>query len=278
MSSSPEASAANFAAYTRCYDLLYRDKDYAAEAAYVAGLVRNRAPQARRVLELGCGTGGHAEQLARMGFDVHGIDLSDSMLARAEARRAALPPEIAARLSFAVGDARSVRVNVGDARGACVGPFDAVLSLFHVMSYQTSNADLQAAYATAAAHLQPGGVFVFDHWSGPAVLRQAPEARVKRLADEHIRVLRIAEPVMHWSRNVCDVNYTLLVDDLASGAMHRFDEKHPMRYLFEPELALLEGSTWRHAASFGWMSERPPTADEWAATRVLTRSAASRCG
>lgn len=266
MSSSPDSgaanSAANFLAYSRCYNLLYRDKDYAGEAAYVAGLVRSRVPHAHRILELGCGTGGHAEQLARLGFEVHGVDLSDTMLAQAQARRAAMPPEVAARMSFALGDARSVRA---------LGPFDAVLSLFHVMSYQTSNADLQAAYTTAATHLQPGGVFVFDHWSGPAVLRQAPETRVKRLADEHIRVLRIAEPVMHWSQNVCDVNYTLLVDHIASGTTHRFEEKHPMRYLFEPELALLEGSTWRDAASFAWMSKSAPTADDWAATRVLTR-------
>ncbi len=253
---------ANFEAYTRCYDLLYRDKDYAGEADYVAGLLRERLPGARRVLELGCGTGAHAEQLLRMGFEVHGIDLSDSMLARARARRDAWPAEWRERSSFAVGDARSAR---------CGRTFDAVLSLFHVMSYQTGNEDLRAAYATAAAHLAPGGVFAHDHWHGPAVLAEQPAVRVKRLEDAHVRVLRIAEPEMHARRSVCDVRYTLIVDDIASGTTHRYEELHPMRYLFEPELALIEGADWRDAQSLAWMTRREPTTSDWAAVRVLTR-------
>lgn len=251
-----------FDLYAACYDLLYRDKDYAGEAAYVASLLRQRAPRARRILELGCGTGGHAEHLARSGFEVHGVDLSDSMLVKAQARKAQLPTELAAKLSFSVGDARSTRIE---------GRFDAVLALFHVMSYQTSNADLQAAYATVAAHLSPGGVFLYDYWYGPAVLRQNPETRVRRLADDRVRVTRIAEPVMHWGRNVCDVRYTLLVDS-TDGTTHRFEESHPMRYLFEPELALFEQAHWHEPLNRAWMSEREADAGTWAAVRMLTRS------
>ncbi len=254
---------APFDAYSRCYDLLYRDKDYAAEAAYVATLLHQRAPNARRILELGCGTGAHAEHLARLGLEVHGVDSSDSMLARAQARRDTWPVALQQRVSFAHGDARTLRSG---------RTFDAVLSLFHVMSYQTANADLQAAYVTAAAHLAPGGVFLFDHWHGPAVLAQQPDVRVKRLADAQIRVMRIAEPVMHVRRNVCDVHYTLFVDDLASGASHRFEETHPMRYLFEPELALLEGDAWHDAQSLAWMSEHLPNSDDWAAVRLLSKA------
>ena len=105
-----------FDAYSRFYDLLYADKDYAGEATYLAAHLRRRAPGARRILELGCGTGGHAIELARLGYQVHGIDLSDSMLAQAQARRAALPADLAARLRFSAGDARSVRVGEGGQR------------------------------------------------------------------------------------------------------------------------------------------------------------------
>lgn len=257
------SESSTFDAYTRCYDLLYRDKDYAAETAFVAAHLRRRAPGARHVLELGCGTGGHAEHLARLGYTVHGVDLSESMLARAENRRAALAPELAARLSFAHGDARSVRVGKN---------FDAVVSLFHVMSYQTSNDDLRAAYDTAAAHLASGGVFLFDHWHGPAVLTQQPSTRVRRLHDAHIRVTRLAEPVMHWQRNVCDVNYSLYVEAVAGGAMHHFTETHPMRYLFAPELALLEGNAWHDAEHLAWLGDAAPDATSWAAMRVLNKA------
>ena len=91
-----------FDAYARYYDLLYGDKDYAGEAEYVAAHSRKQVPQAKRILELGCGTGSHAEHLVRMGYSVHGVDMSEAMLARAEARRVSLPPELSARMSLAL--------------------------------------------------------------------------------------------------------------------------------------------------------------------------------
>src|SRR5258706_11290956 len=137
-----------FDAYARYYDLLYHDKDYAAEAAYVASNIRKLFPQATRILELGCGTGAHAEQLARLGFSVHGIDLSEIMLARAEVRKAALPANLAERLSFRHGDVRTVRTGEY---------YDAVISLFHVLSYQSTKADQDAMFETAFTHLYKGG-------------------------------------------------------------------------------------------------------------------------
>ena len=157
-----------FDAYARYYDLLYREKDYAAEAEYVASHMRRHAPEAANILELGCGTGAHAEHLARLGYTVHGVDQSDPMLARAAVRKSGLPAKTAAQLSFGRGDVRTVRTGAH---------YDVVISLFHVMSYQTSNADLRAAFTTAAAHLRPGGLFLFDFWYGPAVLAQQPEVR-----------------------------------------------------------------------------------------------------
>ena len=38
------------------------------------------------------------------------------------------------------------------------------------MSYQTSNDDLNATFASARANLKQGGVFIFDCWYGPALL------------------------------------------------------------------------------------------------------------
>lgn len=253
-----------FARYSRYYDLLYRDKDYAAEAAYLASHLRRYAPHAERILELGCGTGAHAEHLARMGYAVHGVDQSEPMLARATARKAGLPAETAARLSFASGDVRSVRAGA---------TYDAVISLFHVISYQTTNADLQAVFATAAAHLRPGGLFAFDFWYGPAVLAQQPEVRVKRLTDGTIDVTRLAEPVMRANENVVDVNYTVFIVDKATGAMQQVRETHSMRYLFLPELAFLRGTAFAERSTHAWMSADALSVQSWSGFQVLARAA-----
>jgi predicted TPR repeat methyltransferase len=48
-----------FKAYARYYDVLYATKDYAEEAAYVLRIIQRHRPEARTVLDLGCGTGAH---------------------------------------------------------------------------------------------------------------------------------------------------------------------------------------------------------------------------
>ena len=252
-----------FDAYSRYYDLLYRDKDYAGEAAYVAAHLRRLSPSATHILELGCGTGAHAEPLARVGFRVHGVDRSETMLARAQARKAALPAETGARLSFGPGDARTVRTGEH---------YDAVISLFHVMSYQATDADLEAAFATAAAHLRPEGLFLFDFWYGPAVLAQRPELRVKRLEDAAIRVTRIAEPALDEAAGTVDVRYDVFVEEKASGRIAEVRETHRMRYLSLPELARLRGGAFAERTSVAWMSEREPGPGDWAAMQVLART------
>lgn len=249
-----------FAAYSRYYDLLYRDKDYSGEARYVAGLIRRHSPGAESLMELGCGTGAHAVELARLGFSVTGVDMSEGMLESAELRSQEQLPEIRDKLSFALGDARSVRIG---------RRFDAVISLFHVMSYQTSNADLAAAFATAREHLAPGGVFVFDCWYGPAVLHQRPAVAEKYLSNDDIDVKRVAEPVVHATRNVVDVNYTVVVTDRATRTSETLRETHHMRYLFTPEIELaLEAAGMSLIDSRAWMSDDEPGFASWGACFV----------
>jgi SAM-dependent methyltransferase len=244
-----------FDAYARYYDLLYRDKDYAAEARYVAGLLSRHAPSARSLLDVGCGTGRHARHLAELGYTVHGIDRSASMLATAASLRETLPNAVRGRLSFSEGDARSYRAN---------RRYDAVLALFHVASYQTEAEDLHGLFETAAEHLAGGAVFIFDFWYGPAVLTVRPEVRVKRLEDDHVHVTRIAEPTLHADRNRVDVHYQVFVRDRASGAVHVVEETHRMRYLFQPEVeACLERERLDRVAVEEWLTARAPGLDTW---------------
>ncbi|MFA6121742.1 MAG: class I SAM-dependent methyltransferase [Sideroxydans sp.] len=251
-----------FDSYARYYDLLYQDKDYVVEANYVATLIRENAPQAKKILELGCGTGAHAEQLARMGYFVHGIDMSEEMLARAELRKKALPDNVANRLSFGHGDARTCRTG---------STYDVVISLFHVMSYQSTNEDLRAAYETAAVHLEPGGIFLYDFWYGPAVLTQRPDTRVKRLENKEIKVTRIAEPVLHVNENLVDVNYTVFIEDKNGHGIEQLREKHRMRYFFLPELKLHWGAHWNGLVSEAWFSDDPIGENTWAGVQLLSR-------
>ena len=241
-----------FDLYSEYYDLLYRDKDYRGEADYVVSLIEKFHPSASTLLELGCGTGKHAALFEAAGYAPEGIDMSANMLERARTQYPGL--------RFHQGDARSARLTRN---------FDVVTSLFHVASYQTSNEDLAAYFATAKAHLAPGGIFIFDFWYGPGVLSDPPCVRVKRLEDEHLKIVRIAEPTLHPERNVVDVHYQVLARRQDSREYEEIVEDHAMRYLFAPELeAALAVQGLAIRALRGWMSDAPPTEKSWTACIV----------
>ncbi len=246
-----------FGAYSRYYDLFYRDKDYAGEADYVHGLIRRFHPAAASLLDLGCGTGRHARLLAEKGYRVAGVDRSAEMLAVAGQ---AAP----AGVTFHHGDLRTVRLGE---------TFDVVVSLFHVISYQTGNQDLRAAFATVREHLVPGGLFIFDCWYGPAVLTDRPVVRVKRLEDGTTAVTRVVEPVLHPNDNLVDLHYQVLVRDKAAGTVDELSEIHQIRYLFRPELELLLNAAGLSlVAETEWLSGRPLGWDTWGACFVARRT------
>ena len=245
----------NFSHYSRYYDLLYADKDYASEVHYVRTLIDEFATlPVSTLLELGCGTGIHACALAAQGLSVLGVDLSAEMLAGARARAVVQGFDVG-RLSFDQGDVRSFRV---------ARKFDVVTSLFHVLSYQTTEADLQAMMQTSASHLDGGGLFVFDFWYGPAVLWQRPAVRAKRLSNREVEVTRIAEPVIHDQINAVDVNYSVFVKDLASNQTHEIKETHRVRYLFLPEIdRLLDANGFDRLQAEEWLTRKSPSLDSW---------------
>lgn len=236
-----------FGDYSRYYNLLYKDKDYAGEVDYLHGLIGEYHPSARSILDLGCGTGRHDLLLAEKGYQVTGVDRSEEMLAVARSKGGGV--------TFHSGDVRDVRLGES---------FDLVVSLFHVVSYQTGNDDLTATFATLAEHLKPGGICIFDCWYGPAVLNTRPEVRVKRLEDEEVEVTRIADPVMHPHRNVVDVNYEIMIRSKESGLCDILRETHSMRYLFGPEVErLMLDAGLQPVDAFEWVTGKEPGLDSW---------------
>lgn len=239
-----------FNEYARYYDLLYRDKNYQGETGYVHNLIQSHCPGATTILNLGCGSGRHDRCLTELGYTVTGVDMSEKMLAAAR-----IAASGKSSLEYINGDIRTVRLK---------RRFDVVIALFHVMSYQVSNSDLKAAFATASAHLKPGGLFLFDCWYGPGVLSDRPSVRVKELEDDTIRVTRLAEPLLHPNENVVDVNYRITIRNKMDEGAQEVRETHRMRYLFIPEIReYLENAGLKHCFFLRWADSVPPDDITW---------------
>lgn len=210
----------NYELYSRYYDLLYKDKDYSAEADYVARRIKSFSPKAKTILELGCGTGKHGVELEKKGLTVFSIDKSKEQIAQAKERG----------LDCAVADISRFRAKK---------KYDAAISLFHVMSYLTDNDSLISAFKNTHANLAKNGIFLFDVWYTPAVNAQKPENRIKEMKDERIMVTRTARPVIDTKNNLVNVHYTLNITDLKSGKTTEIEEDHIVRHFCYPEMGLL---------------------------------------
>jgi SAM-dependent methyltransferase len=246
-----------FGEYADCYDLVYHDKDYAREVAFACDLIRGTQAGAKDLLELGCGTAGHALLLAERGCRVTGVDRSAEMLARAAQRLAQQPVSVAGKVSLVQGDIPTVDLG---------RRFDAALAFFHVVSYLTEDEVLAASFRNVRRHLKPGGLFLFDYWHGPAVAAQKPERRVRTFEDADKLVQRTMQPTWLADRHCVRINIALTVRDKATGEEREIEEQHLMRY-FEPEelRRLLETAGFAVRRSSAWLLEDPPSESTWGA-------------
>ena len=215
-----------FQDYAYYYNAFYKDKDYKKAAKQVDSLLQKYGNNVKKLINFGCGTGRHDIELAKMGYQCSGIDMSSLMIeiARKNAREQEL------EIDYGVSDIRTYEP---------IEKYDAVISLFHVMSYQNSNEDILNALKSARKALDVGGLLLFDVWYGPGVLSDKPALRVREVEDESNKLIRIARPILYDKRNVVDVCYEVLVINKETGCVKTINEVHSMRYFFRPEMELL---------------------------------------
>ena len=133
----------------RLYDRLYGFKDYDGAAGKLDALIQQRAPAARTLLDVGCGTGRHLRWLKQR-YEVAGLDLDPNLIA--VAREAA--PDIA--------------FHVGDMTGFELGrTFDVVTCLFSAIAYVETIERVECAIGEMQRHLNPGGLLIIEPWFAP---------------------------------------------------------------------------------------------------------------
>jgi SAM-dependent methyltransferase len=204
----------------RFYDLIYKEKNYEKETAFVEDIFK-AFTKPKSILEIGCGTGNYTQILHRKGYEMTGLDISENMIKVARKK---------CDCNFVVGDVCDFSLSER---------FDACVALFAVMGYVTENSGVKKAFTNIHRHLKPNGLFVFDVWNGLAVLSTPPELRVKEFKDDETKVLRIGYPKLKALDHVCEIKYKLLVTDKTNRSYSEFEEGHTVRFYFPQELKLL---------------------------------------
>ena len=236
-----------FDAYSAYYDVLYQDKPYVSETDYV---IRNLSclPANGSVVELGSGTGIHASFFSDRRYQVTGIEQSLSMVEKAKAKTIS-------NYTPLCGDIRSFDLG---------REFDAAVSLFHVISYLQTNADVLACLNQVHKHLRLGGQFLFDVWYTPAVYTQQPATRTKQMENTKVKVTRKATPVLRVNENIVDVIFDIEVLNKDDGSLHTLSETHSMRHFSIPEMQMFAQSCgFQLETAEEFLSGNPPSAETW---------------
>jgi SAM-dependent methyltransferase len=246
-----------FKDYSKYYDLLYSGKDYEGEVNYILHLFKEYSGlPVKTILNLGCGTGKHDEYLSKHGHEVTGADFSADMIEIAQKR--GIP-----NATFLEGDVRTLNLET---------KFDAVLSLFHVASYQLTNKDLYDMFLTAKNHLNQRGLFIFDFWYGPSVINEKPTYRERTVENDHLNIKRITHPTLHPNENIVDVHFDVEITDKKTSEVFNVEELHKMRYLFLPELRqLLQNAGLIILKEEEWMTHKELGFNSWNACIIAKK-------
>jgi SAM-dependent methyltransferase len=262
--SHPRDDDAFSSAYAAAYDSLYATKDYDAECDMLERAFSEYADfTIRRILDLGCGTGGHAIPLAYRGYDVVGVDRSAHMLgvARVKADASGTAP----RIVLMQQDLASLSV---------VESCDAAVMMFAVLGYLGEQGSAEAALRSARANLRDGALLVLDVWHAPAVLRDPPQPRWLLTENGGTRLIRLASSMLDPTRDVCTVTFRLLTID-RDRIVSETVEEHRVRYYTDQQISDLLDSAGFELLRIGAFPDyrREPGDSGWSALIV----AQARC-
>ena len=167
-----------------------------------------------RALELGIGTGRIALPLARRGVPVHGIDLSQAMVARLRAKPGG------EAIGVTIGDLATTRVD---------GTFSLAYLVFNTIMNLTTQEAQVACFRNVAAHLEPGGCFVIEVHI-PQLRRLTPGQNVLPF---HVSPTGWAYDVYDFATQAMSSNYVEITH--GRGEYNSI----PFRYVWPAELDLM---------------------------------------
>lgn len=156
------------------YKILYCERDLTEAEEFVEKLIEHLHPlPGSRMLDIACGEGRYAIQLAQHGFDVTGIDLSEASIEKAKAHGHD-------HLHFAVQDMR---------RPFRKEYFDYAFNFFTSFGYFTVEEDNLMAARSFAHDLKKGGLLVVDYMNVSHVINNlvAEDTIVRDSYTFHIR-------------------------------------------------------------------------------------------
>ena len=196
-----------YKALAESYDRLTNDVDYAATVDFYEQILAREGLHPRTCVDLACGTGSVTEILARKGYEVTGVDMSEEMLTVAASKVMDLE-----RLPM-FSCQRLEQLRLPRAVDMAVCALDS-------LDYILDPADCAEAIRRAYKVLNPGGIFIFDV-NTPEKLRAMDD---QVFLDEDDDVYCIWRGEFDEETNIC--SYGMDLFQRQGAVWHRSFEEH----------------------------------------------------
>ena len=210
------------------YDRLTNDVDYEATVEFYMEILRREGLAPRTVVDLACGTGSVTEILARKGYRVTGVDMSEEMLTEAAMKTMDMeqPPMYSCQLL------QNLRLPRGVDMAVCA---------LDSLDYILDPADCKEAIRRAYKALNPGGIFIFDV-NTPEKLRAMDD---QVFLDEDDDVYCVWRGEFDEETNICSYGMDLFQRE---GNMWRrsFEEHREYAYSQEQLTEILKDAGFTH--------------------------------
>ena len=229
--------------FASVYDTLMDDYDYEAWSRYYLSLIDEAlGERPARAVECACGTGSLTVRFAREGLSMIGVDLSASMLRRAEEKAR----KWGVNAAFVRQDMKKLELprRVGAVLATCDG-----------VNYLTTPADVRAFFASAYRQLLPGGVLCFDCSSRHKLETVMGDAF---FGEERDGLAVLWQNKLNKPSHVLTMDVTFFVRE-EDGRYRRFREQHHQRAHDQQEIIVwLKEAGFEDIHAYGEMRKDAP--------------------
>lgn len=235
------------------YDAIYQNKEYQKEGAYVVQSLREFNSTAKRILELGCGTGNYSFILRDHGFEILGIDASEKMISLANEKKSSLGEH---NIDFETCNSEDFHTDL---------EWDFAVSLFFMLGYQVSDESIMKTFLAVRSCIRTGGIFAFDFWYGPSVIKKGCFPNEIRVETHNHRMIRKSSPSIIDEDSSVRIVQSYSIQDKKTKEYEDFNEVHKVRYFDEKQL-----SSFLYKCSFdvirfeAFMGHKPLKETDWA--------------
>lgn len=197
----------SYSYFAQVYDLLTENVEYSERADYICSLLSENGIDGGLLLDLACGTGSMSVELAKRGFEVTGVDLSEEMLAQAQNKMYASGESIL----FLCQDMCKLDL---------YGTIDCAVCTLDSLNHLKDENDVKKAFQNVALFLEDNGVFIFD---------MNTLYKHRKILADNTYIYEYDDLFCVWQNSLCEDNATINIDldffeKIGENTYERFSE------------------------------------------------------